>query len=129
MILYVYIIKVITIVTVVLYLFRFFVIKQVHTHPVVTSTSSTTERPNRTPRALLVVEILLFNAVLDDNGCSVFEVVKSKETVGDCGQGKLVVTIMVCSSIVVTIMVHWLGEIVGETFTVVECCGSVTFKQ
>ena len=93
-------------------------IKQVHTHPVITNTSSTTERPNRAPRALLAVEMLLFSALLDDDGLDAFGVVQSEEAVGGCGQDKLAVTIWnVVTSL--TVVLHWLGVTIEVGITVV----------
>ena len=112
------------IVTLVFYLFLFFVIKQVHTHPMVTTVSNTTDSPNRAPRAIVVVvmEFLL------TPGCLFLLVsVCTKGAVLDgCKQVDGVAETVV---VVVTIVLDWLGE---SIVVVVVYCGSaviVAFGQ
>ena len=96
----------------------FFMTQQVHTQPVVTTASSTTDKPNRAPRTAIG---LLFTSELDADRLSVnvLGVVICWDTaVTDCEQAGVTVMVEVA-------MLHWLRVIVARVvrwYTVVTDC-------
>ena len=111
-----------------------FVTKYIHTHPVVTTTSSTTESPNRAPRVIIVWALLSVISKLD--GLSL------GSRCGNCEQERVTVVVKVTAALLwmalrfaefcwewvelaVIVWLLWLGAMKGQVAIV----ASVTFLQ